>query len=83
METQHAIGVSSPHPSASALATDPGETNNLAESNSERVEAMKALLANDIQRGRTTPGPDLQNDVEVVMIKGQPAPRKKKAPAKK
>lgn len=64
------------------LAADPGETNNLAESNSERVEAMKALLANDIQRGRTTPGPDLQNDVEVVMVKPQPEPRKKQ-PAKK
>lgn len=66
------------------LATDPGETTNLAEANSERVAAMKMHLAELIQRGRSTPGPDLENDVEVVMIKPQPAPQKKKAkPANK
>ena len=63
------------------LAKDPGERNNLAESNPDRVEAMKAMLAKDISRGRTTPGPDLKNDAEVVMMK--PVPQAKKKPVKK
>lgn len=61
------------------LATDPGEQNNLAEEEPERVKKMTAALQSMIDQGRTTPGPALSNDVAVEMIKPVPAPRKKKA----
>ncbi len=65
------------------LAADPGETNNLAEKHPDRVEKMTATLAGLIQRGRSTAGPDLANDTEVVMIKPQPKPKAaRKKPAK-
>lgn len=60
------------------LSKDPGETNNLAEANPERVEKMKARLAELIERGRSTPGPDLENDAEIVMVKPVPVPKQKK-----
>ena len=51
------------------LSKDPGETTNLAVKDSSRVEEMKAMLTDLIARGRSTPGPELNNDVEVRMMK--------------
>ncbi len=51
------------------LADDPGETNNLQAEHLDRVEKMKNMLAQIINNGRSTPGPRLQNDTEIVMIK--------------
>jgi arylsulfatase A len=51
------------------LAADPGETTNLAEKHPDRVAAMTTMLKRDIDRGRTTPGPDQANDVPITMIK--------------
>lgn len=57
------------------LATDPGESNNLYSELPERVEKMKKSLRSLIDRGRTTPGPRLENDTEIVMVKPIPQPR--------
>ncbi|MCP5541873.1 MAG: sulfatase-like hydrolase/transferase [Akkermansiaceae bacterium] len=57
------------------LAADPGETKNLAPEHPDRIAAMKASLASLIERGRSTPGPDLKNDVPIEMIKPHPAPK--------
>jgi hypothetical protein len=38
---------------------------------------MKSVMEEAIARGRTTAGPDLKNDVDIVMIKPLPAPRPK------
>jgi arylsulfatase A len=51
------------------LATDPGETTNLAGQDPDRVAAMKATLETHIARGRTTPGPDQANDARIVLVK--------------
>ena len=51
------------------LAADPGETTNLAATHPDRIAAMTSLLQRDIDRGRTTPGPDQPNDVPITMIK--------------
>ncbi len=51
------------------LATDPGEATNLATTHPERVATMTAMLQRDIDRGRTTPGPDQANDVPITMLK--------------
>ncbi len=48
------------------LADDPGETNNLVDADPERVTRMKAMLRQIIDNGRSTPGPQLKNDVDVV-----------------
>ncbi|PAZ02368.1 MAG: hypothetical protein CAK89_05930 [Opitutia bacterium AMD-G3] len=61
------------------LATDPGEQTNLAARHPERVVAMKAALQALVDRGRSTPGPDLANDVPVVLVK---KPGNKKAQGK-
>jgi arylsulfatase A-like enzyme len=47
------------------LADDISETRNLAEEQPERVAQMQALLESLIIRGRSTPGPNQSNDVEV------------------
>ncbi len=54
------------------LAADPGETGNLAETQPERVARMKAAMEEAIAKGRTTPGPDLKNDVEIELLKALP-----------
>ena len=60
------------------LSKDPGERNNLQADFPERVAAMKAELEKLIARGRSTPGPDLANDVPVQLIKKSPAGKAKK-----
>ena len=59
------------------LAADPGEKTNLVGEHPERVATMKTAMEEAIKRGRTTPGPDLQNDVEVAMIKQLPPLKRK------
>jgi len=44
------------------LKTDPGEKDNLAEKEPEKVKQLAALLAQAITSGRTTPGPDQSNE---------------------
>lgn len=61
------------------LASDPGEKTNLANEKPEMVEAMTLLLDQAIKQGRTTPGPEVQNDVEVLMVKQAPKPKARKA----
>ena len=48
------------------LSSDPGETENLANNEPERVEQMRTLLEKLISGGRSTPGPVQENDVEVI-----------------
>lgn len=56
------------------LATDPSEKNNLAANHPDQVATMTSAMEATIARGRSTEGPDLKNDVEIVMIKPVPAP---------
>jgi arylsulfatase A-like enzyme len=51
------------------LASDPGEQTNLVEKHPERVAAMTAAMERAIARGRTTPGPEQENDVPVQLLK--------------
>lgn len=51
------------------LADDPGETNNLISQYLERAAEMREAMELAITRGRTTPGPEQTNDVEIVLIK--------------
>ena len=55
------------------LSKDPGERKNLQAEFPERVASMKTELEKLIARGRSTPGPDLANDVPVQLIKKSPA----------
>ncbi len=48
------------------LASDLGETKNLAADQPERVESMRAAFTKIIESGRSTPGAIRQNDVEVI-----------------
>lgn len=65
------------------LDSDPGEEKNLVSEKPEKVEELKALLAGYIQRGRSTPGAEQQNDVKIIMVKPIPKPRAKKKQAPK
>jgi arylsulfatase A-like enzyme len=47
------------------LAEDQGETTNLAARQPAKVAELKQLLASIVDRGRSTPGPDLRNDAPV------------------
>jgi arylsulfatase A-like enzyme len=47
------------------LAEDIGENNNLAAKDTERLAQMQGLLESIIEKGRSTPGPDQKNDVQV------------------
>lgn len=51
------------------LETDLAETENLTKKQPERVQDMTEQLLKDIQRGRTTPGKSLENDVEIDAYK--------------
>jgi hypothetical protein len=41
----------------------------LVEQQPQRVAAMTAAMQQAIDRGRTTPGPDQMNDIEVSILK--------------
>ncbi|QDV08024.1 Arylsulfatase precursor [Planctomycetes bacterium Poly30] len=47
------------------LGDDPGETKNLAADRPEKVKALRALLLEQIARGRSTPGEPLENDCKI------------------
>ncbi len=64
------------------LSADPGEKNNLALEEPERVAAMTKALKKAINDGRTTPGPKLENDVPITIIKTVPKSAKPKGKAK-
>jgi len=51
------------------LAEDIGETRNVQADHPEKVAALTKVLESYIKRGRSTPGPDLQNDVDVDIFK--------------
>jgi arylsulfatase A len=59
------------------LADDLGETKNLAAAMPEKVTEMKALLETLITNGRSTPGAQQKNDVEVVRYPRASTPKKK------
>ncbi len=61
------------------LADDIGETNNLADSKSELVAEMKALLEKLITDGRSTPGEPQKNDIEVRRFPQKEPTKTKKA----
>jgi len=50
------------------VAKDPHEDNNLAANQFERVEKMVLLLKEQIEHGRSTPGPKLKNDKNVIIV---------------
>ena len=51
------------------LAKDPGETNNLYQSEPEIAEKLLAQLKRDIARGRSTQGLPQQNDAAILLWK--------------
>jgi arylsulfatase A-like enzyme len=55
------------------LDDDIGESRNLAAKQPERVAQMAALLETLITQGRSTPGPQMKNDVEVRRYPSKPA----------
>lgn len=61
------------------LADDPGEETNLVDQHPERVAQMKAAMEKAIAQGRTTPGPEQKNAVDVKLIKPIPRPKREKA----
>ena len=50
------------------LEADPAETTNLEAEHPEIVADLTARLAEEVRRGRSTPGPDLANDREVSFL---------------
>lgn len=50
------------------LEQDPGETTNLYEEKPEIAKKLLALLENDVQRGRSTPGTEQKNDVSRIKL---------------
>lgn len=63
------------------LSKDPGEQNNLYGTNAAIEKELQALLEGYIAKGRSTPGTDQANDVEIQLIKPIPV-KKKKAKSK-
>lgn len=55
------------------LARDPAETTNLIGRHPEEAARLAMLLQEQIERGRSTPGPALQNDVVVTLPKATAA----------
>lgn len=50
------------------MEADPGETNNLFESNPDVVEQLRNQLTTYVQQGRSTAGADAANDVDNIVI---------------
>jgi arylsulfatase A-like enzyme len=50
------------------LASDPAETTNLYETNPTQADELLADLKNDIQRGRSTDGPESANDIKEIVL---------------
>jgi arylsulfatase A len=61
------------------MEKDPSEQNNLYLTHPEIAERLLADLTSDIQRGRSTDGPEAKNDVEgIILWKSERSGRKKK-----
>ena len=60
------------------LASDPAETANLYETNPPEADELLAALKNDIQRGRSTDGPESSNDTDRIVIWKAPGDKKNK-----
>ena len=56
------------------MASDPSERHNLHERHPEKVGEMISLLKGLVARGRSTPGPDQKNDVDVDIWKIETMP---------
>lgn len=50
------------------LEKDPGEQNNMAQANEAKVAELLQLLDGQVRRGRSTPGPELENDRVVTFL---------------
>ena len=50
------------------MEKDPGEKNNLYETNPEVAASLLAQLKSDISRGRSTAGPTLKNDIKDIIL---------------
>lgn len=50
------------------LDTDPGEQNNLYEDRPEIAEKLMTQLIRDVERGRSTDGPETANDVKEIVL---------------
>lgn len=50
------------------LAKDPHEDHNVAAEHPDQVSVMVALLRRQVERGRSTPGPELKNDRNVKLV---------------
>ncbi len=55
------------------LASDPHEDHNLAAEHPEVVRELVALLEHQMEQGRSTPGPKLENDREVHLYQKLPS----------
>ena len=51
------------------MGADVGEQHNLAAEKPEKVAELRSELQSQIERGRSTPGPDQQNDAKIVVEK--------------
>jgi len=51
------------------MTVDRAETNNLVDAGAEVVAELTELLEEAVENGRSTPGPKLENEVEVVIWK--------------
>jgi arylsulfatase A-like enzyme len=58
------------------LASDPAESANLYESNPSKADELLAALKNDIQRGRSTDGPESSNDTDRIVVWKSPGDKK-------
>jgi arylsulfatase A-like enzyme len=50
------------------MEKDPGETNNLYKTQPEIVAQLLEQLESDVQRGRSTAGPDQKNDIDKIVL---------------
>jgi arylsulfatase A-like enzyme len=69
LKDEDAVGQGLPIVQLYDMANDPAETTNLHKEQPERVRSMVRALEGLVARGRTTPGPDQVNDVEVDIWK--------------
>lgn len=67
------------------MENDPGEENNLYLSHPDVAERLLADLTSDVERGRSTDGPEAENDVENIRLwkSGEPGGQAKSKPRKK
>ncbi len=69
---EHEVPEGSPIAQLFDMEADPGESNNLYESNPEVVKRLLDQLTSDIERGRSTEGAPAKNDIEDIVLWKQP-----------